>query len=269
MTISIYTEILPREFQWSPREDVPSGTVEFYIATAEELSKNNEVIVYYDGDATHYKNVYYLPREMYGPSEINIHCNDRASFGKRNIYWTNKIDQKAKDYMDYDHRITISKYHKSIFGDSTIIGHGIYPEFYKSGKKENICLYSSSPDRAGEVLNELEPHITSLGYKLIRTYSKAISEREMIDLYAKSRFWLHPCQGVELFCISAVKAQASGCIPIVVPNMALAETVKTGIKCELKDYKDELINALKNPPKIEKYTPPSWEDVTCDIVKLF
>jgi len=267
--IAIYTEILPKEYSWTP-DSWLGGTPEFYINTAETLVKfGYDVIVYYDGDSTEKNGVYYLPRDLYKPAAINLHCNDRAELGNKSIYWTNKVGQKSQDYMDYDHRVTLSKYHQGIFGDSTIIGHGIHTELYKPSDKENICLYSSSPDRGGDVLDQLEDEINVLGYKLVKTYSKNISEREMTELYAKSRFWLHPCQGVELFCISAVKAQASGCIPIVVPNMALAETVKTGIKCSLEDYKEELLKALKNPPTIEPYKAPSWGEVTSDLVKLF
>jgi len=169
--------------------------------------------------------------------------------------------------MEYDHRITISNYHKSIFGDSDVIGHGIYPELYKKGKKENICLYSSSPDRGGKFIDE--KMINDMGYKLIKTYKKDISEIEMIDLYRKAKFWLHPCQGVELFCIAGVKAQASGCIPVVVPNMALKETIKWGIKTDFEHYNEELSKALKNPPRAEGYDPPTWLEVTKKIESLF
>jgi glycosyltransferase involved in cell wall biosynthesis len=104
---------------------------------------------------------------------------------------------------------------------------------------------------------------------LVQTYKRNISEDGMTDLYARSRFWLHPGQRVELFCISALKAQQSGCIPIVVPNMALAETVKTGIKTDLDHYFEELEKVLKNPPKGEFYEAPSWQEVTSYIVNLF
>ena len=264
--ITIFTEILPEGWRWNPHAPPPSGSVEFYIATAEELAKRHDVQIFYDGEATEKNGVYYLPRELYEPSEINIHCNDRAELGKWNIYWTNKVGQKAKDYMDYDHRITLSKYHKSIFGDSVIIGHGIYKESFKPDKKENLCLYSSSPDGIWKLKDF---PFEKYGYSFIQTYNNKYSEEDMIALYKKARFWLHPGQRYELFCISAVKAQASGCIPVVVPNQALAETVKTGIKCNLENYEQELIKALENPPEVKKYEAPSWVKVTASIESLF
>jgi len=266
--INIVTEKLPDSWHWSPQNPPPSGTVELYMATAECLAgMGYSPIVYYDGVSCELNDVVYLPRAYYKPSEINIHCNTKAELGAKNIYWTSLVTDKAKDFMEYDHRITLSKYHKSIFGDSTIIGLGIYPELYELGEKGNFCLYSSSPDRGGEFIDEKA--INNCGYKLIKTYKKDISEVEMIELYKQARFWLHPCQGVELFCLSAVKAQASGCIPVFVPNQALETTVKYGVKTTIKNFNKDLIKALKNPPKAEDYIAPTWLDVTKEIVNLF
>lgn len=265
-SISIYTEKLPLNWQWTPVNPPPSGTVEFYINTAEQLVKKGyQVSVFYDGEATELNGVYYLPRELYEPTDINIHCNDRAKLGTRNIYWTNKVGQLSKDYMDYDARITLSKYHKSIFGDSIIIGHGVSNK-YKPMEKENICLYSSSPDGLWKL--DKFP-FAKYDYRFVQTYNKSIDEDEMIELYGKARFWLHPGERTELFCLSAIKAQVSGCIPVVVPSQALAETVKTGIRTNLKDYFSELKKALKNPPKVEDYKAESWEEVTDKLIELF
>jgi hypothetical protein len=89
----------------------------------------------------------------------------------------------------------------------------------------------------------------------------------MIEHYKSSEFWLHPCQGIELFCVSAVKAQVAGCIPVVVPNMALETTVKYGIKTTLENYTKDIINAINNPPPIETVEFANWETVTKDLFK--
>jgi len=266
MRITIYTEKLPPEFQWTPTKYL-GGTPEFYIETAQELSKRHEVTVYYDGEAMEHKGVYYLPRELYEPQDVVLACNDKPPYlGKKNIYWTNKVGQKSQEYKEFDHRITLSKYHQSIFGDSVIIGHGINPEQFDGSKKiKGQCLYSSSPDRGGEFLKSIFPIPNA---KLVCTYDKSISEEEMIKLYNESEFWLHPCQGVELFCISALKAQAAGCYPVVIPNMALAETVVFGTKTTLENYRDDLISAIKSHPKV-KYKSPTWEEQTKKIELLF
>lgn len=89
----------------------------------------------------------------------------------------------------------------------------------------------------------------------------------MCDLYKESEFWLHPGQGVELFCISAVKAQTAGCIPVVVPTMALAETVKFGVKTTLADYKEDLIAAITHPPAQRHIDFGSWDTVASDLLR--
>ncbi len=269
--IEIWTETLPEGFRWSP-DNYLGGTPEFYIETATLLAKKDDVVVYYDGEATEYKGVTYLPREYYQAQDIVLSCNEKPPhLGKKNIYWTNKVGQKSEDYQEFDHRITLSKYHQSIFGESVIIGHGIHPDQFEGihNKVNKQCLYSSSPDRGGEFLKSILPEVEKTGAKLICTYDKSISEQEMIELYKSSQFWLHPCQGVELFCISALKAQASGCIPIIIPNMALADTVQWGIKTDLEHYKDELIKAIISPPSVKQVKLPTWHEQTDKLFTLF
>jgi len=269
--IEIWSEILPQDFRWTPDRYI-GGTNEFVIETAGVLARNNEVIVYYDGEATEYNGVYYLPREQYQGDDIVIACNDKPpKMGKKNLYWTSKNDQKDKDYLEFDYRVVLSKYHQSIFGNhSIIIPLACWPEQFKKPIKESFCLYSSSPDRGLDFLKSIWNEVENkTGAKLISTYNKSISETEMIKLYKKAQFWLHPGQGVELFCISAYKAQVAGCVPVVVPNMALDETVKFGTKTTLENYKNDLIKTILNPPKIPKLHWNSWEDVTKKIKELY
>lgn len=42
--------------------------------------------------------------------------------------------------------------------------------------------------------------------------------------------WAYPCTGGERFCLTGQKAQALGAVPVVVPTMALAETVRFGVQ---------------------------------------
>jgi hypothetical protein len=190
--------------------------------------------------------------------------------GKYNIYWTNKINQTDTMVLDFDERIVLSPYHQSIFGmKSRIVPHSCYPDQFKGGvKKVKQCLYSSSPDRGGEYLKDIWREVEyKTGATLICTYDKHITENEMIELYKSSQFWLHPCQGVELCCIAAIKAQVAGCIPVVVPNMALETTVKYGVKTTLDEYKRELINAILNPPPIQEVDFGTWATVTNELFK--
>ncbi len=71
----------------------------------------------------------------------------------------------------------------------------------------------------------------------------------------KSGVWAYPTNFEEISCISAMKAQALGAVPVVTDYAALTETVKNGIKVDVdiatdkgqKEYVDALIKILKDP----------------------
>lgn len=268
--VEIYTEELPHGWEWTP-DSYLGGTPEFVVNTAEAIKKFARVTVYYDGKPMEHNGVYYLPRVFYGARDILLACNSRPPrLAKHNIVWCDWVDKKDSDYAEFDERIVISPYHQSIFGNnSRIVPLSVHKsQFFNAQKVKGQCLYSSSPDRGGEFLKSIWKDVEAeTGAKLIQTYKKDISEADMIKLYKESEFWLHPCQGVELFCIAAAKAQTAGCIPVVIPNMALDTTVKFGVKTTLENYKQDLINAIKNPPPIASVDFGSWESVTKDLFK--
>lgn len=88
----------------------------------------------------------------------------------------------------------------------------------------------------------------------------------------KSGVWVYPCPFPEIYCISAVKAQAGGAIPVSSNFAALDEVVQYGVKLpmkpmdektpvgewdekELEEFKLTLIDMLKNPEKQEDIRP--------------
>ena len=265
-TLEIWTEKLPTSWAWTPC-DYLGGTPEFVVNTAIcAKDRFDEVIVYYDGPSGEYDGVYYMPRSMYEGRDIVLSCNSSPPLmGKYNIYWTNWDHQRDKNVMSFDERIVLSPYQKSVFGsNSRIVPHSLWPSQFKNPVKvRKQCLYSSSPDRGGEFLDSIWDEVyQETGATLIKTYSSNISEDEMVELYKSSEYWLHPCRGVEMFCIAAVKAQVARCIPVVVPNMALETTVKFGVKTTLDKYRDDLIHALNYPPAVEDVDFGTWETVT-------
>lgn len=268
--IEIWTEVLPRGWEWEP-DNYLGGTPEFYVNTAECASLFDDVIVYYDGEAREYNGVYYSPRSNYSGDGIVLSCNSKApSIGKKHIYWTNWKHITQNDCMEYAERIVLSPYQQSIFGEnSRIVPHGVWHEEFENPVKiPRKCLYSSAPDRGGEFLKDIWLEVENeTGAQLFYTYDKNISDKTMAELYKSSQFWLHPGQGVEMFCIAAAKAQVAKCIPVVVPNMALDTTVKYGVKTTLEKYKEDLINAIKNPPPVEDVYFDNWMEVTEELFK--
>jgi glycosyltransferase involved in cell wall biosynthesis len=100
-----------------------------------------------------------------------------------------------------------------------------------------------------------------------------VDEETMNDLYRTSDVWCHPCTGGELFGISGVKAQAAGCIPVIIPTMALKETVKNGYFATRENYQDTLISCLdtdntelRNKLSQEHYV--DWEESTRKLLEI-
>lgn len=88
-------------------------------------------------------------------------------------------------------------------------------------------------------------------------------ERTTVDdpaIYAHAGLWTYPCKGGERFCLTAIKAQRLGAIPVVTPVMALHETVKHGLKCEPTEYVQALLFALTHPDWQEKVRGPMMAD---------
>ena len=87
-----------------------------------------------------------------------------------------------------------------------------------------------------------------------------IPQHELEKEYEKAGIWAYSTHFGEINCISAIKAQAAGCEPVVVNYAALKETVQYGRKVEGDIYDEEtqelfkiqLISALKNPMEDKK-----------------
>lgn len=265
--IAIYSEKLPLNFRWVPHNFV-GGTTEFVVEIATELAKDYEVSVYYDGYATEFSGVSYIPRELYRPTDYVLACNSiPPSLGNKNFYWSSKNTDKQDDFLDFDQRFVLSQYHQSLFGtNSVILPLACHTDRFMGGKKDpTLCIFTSSPDRGRDFLESIWPKVAKeTGAKLVCTYSASISEAEMTELYKEASYWLHPMVGgaVELFCISGYKAQAAGCWPVYVPEQALAETVLYGTNTTKETFADDLITAIKEQPEPKIIGLPNWSDIT-------
>lgn len=139
---------------------------------------------------------------------------------------------------------------------------GMLPVWFEEDppRQEYQCLYASSHDRGLKDLLHMWPHIRKKvpEAKLIVTYNNPenqkppdgvyyigrLSNDAMNNLYKTSDVLLYPCTGGERFCIAALKAQYHGCIPCVVPKMALQDTVQFGVKCRKENFVKNSVNLL-------------------------
>jgi glycosyltransferase involved in cell wall biosynthesis/2-polyprenyl-3-methyl-5-hydroxy-6-metoxy-1,4-benzoquinol methylase len=87
-----------------------------------------------------------------------------------------------------------------------------------------------------------------------------IGHKQLIKEFYKSGVWVYPSHFEEISCISGIKAQACGCVPVCTDYAALEETVRGGVKvtgkCGEGDtnerFKEALIKVLKDTDYQEK-----------------
>lgn len=169
----------------------------------------------------------------------------------------------------------------------TIYGNGIHPnQFPPITERKNpfSCIYASNYARGLDLLLSIWPEIkkdfpkASLdifygweGFGIlseekaskIRTAINKlsrldVSEKGMIGhealniAYSKASFWTYPCTNIEVFCISALRAQFAGAVPVIIRGSALSETVRHGYASFHKDhYLATLKQAMQQVDKIQ------------------
>lgn len=281
---------------WEPTDKRLGGTEESVKEWAFELAKrNHEVTVYRNSKHSEtdylYKDlVWYKPRTWYqGGSDIciNVKSSDIAP-KEPTLYLTNETNASDLDLSAYAGVIWPSQWavdNIPVNNKTFILPHGYDPKKIYPGKKiPKQCFYASSPDRGLDTLLEAWPKVMTLhpDATLLLTYGVSgidlpgvtclgeVDEETMNEIYRTSDIWCHPANGGELYCMTGVKAQAASCWPVIIPTMALSETVKYGTFSTKENYADDLIKALDSTHEIPKHHYPSWEDSTdklLDIIK--
>lgn len=255
---------------WEPSGMRLGGTEQGVVEWAEELSLRGHKVIVFRNPKIHttptlYKGVIYAPREMYnGGGDVCINIKSPEVEPKEpTIFYTNDVDADKQDLSKYAAVIHISEWAKSNIpvnnNNVFIVPHGYDDsKIYPDKKIPKQCIYTSSPDRglvtllrAWTQVMEKHPDAT-----LKVTYGAEpmdidgveflgeLTEEEMDKLYRESDIWCHPANGGELQCIAGLKAQAAGCWPVVIPTMALKETVKFGTFANESNYANKLIEAL-------------------------
>jgi glycosyltransferase involved in cell wall biosynthesis len=165
-----------------------------------------------------------------------------------------------------------------------IFGNGICPEQFgpiKNKKNPYSCIYSSNYGRGLEILVEIWPAIKQTfpqatldvyyGWQHWGALSKEkelylrktlpllegvcehglVGHEELNKAYENTSLWTYPCIMPEVFCITALRAQLSGTIPVVIKHSALHETVRHGHLCaQPEDYLFTLVKAMQSAQDI-------------------
>lgn len=288
---------------WSPHDDFLAATEDGVRRWASILSHSHEVTVFMNGFEGEYGGATYVKREMYRKigRKFDVTLNHKAldmPVYDNTYYFTSETDASVKDLSAFSAVVWPSYWAREaieVNNDQVeVIHYGYDPKtIYPDKKISKQCLYASAPTRGLADLVEIWPEV----YKahpdatLIVTYGAdpppghdlpgvmfmgEVDEETMDSLYRTSDFWVHPCSGGELFGVTAIKAQAAGCVPVYYPTMALSETVKHGVAChDSAELLSELINIMDNEEEkqdirdclaIEAY--PTWESTAQDIERL-
>ena len=112
-------------------------------------------------------------------------------------------------------------------------------------------------------------------------YHGRVSHKELAKYFLACGLWVYPTSFTEISCITAMKAQCAGAIPITTKVAALDETVQFGVKIggdnrvehvkqvgapdqqihiigieELNQWYDNVVHYLKHPDEQEKMRTP-------------
>jgi glycosyltransferase involved in cell wall biosynthesis len=90
-----------------------------------------------------------------------------------------------------------------------------------------------SPDRYQRIRPALEALFGQEGV----THLGRVGHPDVARQYLSAGVWAYPCSFPETSCISAMKAQAGGAVPAVIPTGALSETVRFGFRT-MRSYTD-------------------------------
>lgn len=98
-------------------------------------------------------------------------------------------------------------------------------------------------------------------------YHGRVGHDELHQAYNQSGIWAYPTDFEEISCISAMKAQKLGAIPVVTDYAALQETVRNGYRLDVditdkegqEEYRKALIELLKDEKKQEELRKPMME----------
>lgn len=134
-------------------------------------------------------------------------------------------------------------------------------------------VYGDNPERQAwkEKMNKLmnQDGITHLG---------RVSHEACIKEHENAGIWVYPTHFGEISCITAMRAQVYGSVPVVIDYAALKETVQYGIKVEgdiyeqevQQEYVKQLVSLLKDEKRQEEIREPmmkwardkfSWSNV--------
>ena len=147
----------------------------------------------------------------------------------------------------------VSCIYGSNYGQGLDILLNIWPDIKKQFPKASLDIYYGfehwgllSPEKGAKIKTDL----INLNPLDVKEHGQ-VGHDELNRAYEKASLWTYPCMGMETFCITALRAQYAGALPVIIEGSALNETVKHGFKCDHEDkYTQTLIEAMHYAEKM-------------------
>lgn len=163
--------------------------------------------------------------------------------------------------------------HKVFYGSSHVRGlaylYRIWPEVKAAipdatldvyyGRESYDAIHKGNPERM-KWMDDMMAKAREL--EGVTDHGK-VGQDEIVRRIFASGIWAYPCPFPEIYCITAIKCQAGGAIPVASNYAALDETIQFGHKQplgefndeDLEKYKEQLIWWLQHPEEQEKVRP--------------
>lgn len=163
--------------------------------------------------------------------------------------------------------------HKMVYTSSHVRGlaylYEIWPEVKAAvpdatldvyyGRESYDAVHKGNPERMKWMDDMIQKAKDLEG---VTDYGK-VGQDKIMDAFQRAGVWPYPCPFPEIYCITAIKAQACGAVPVASNYAALDETIQYGHKQDFKEfddndlllYKESLIWWLTHPEEQEKIRP--------------
>lgn len=179
------------------------------------------------------------------------------------------------DPEDFDFVTAVRDPHKIFYGSSHVRGlaylYEIWPEVKAAVPEATLDVFygRDSYDKINrgnpERMKWMDDMIAKAKELDGVTDHGKVGQDEIVRRMFGSAVWAYPCPFPEIYCITAVKAQAAGAVPVSTNFAALDQMVQFGSKIDipndggvgradkefLENYKNALIDMLKHPEKQE------------------
>lgn len=180
-----------------------------------------------------------------------------------------KVSSNGINLSDFDHPPVQRNPHRLIYTSSYDRGIEhllkLWPEIRSAVPDAELHLFYGwntydEMMKAGRRRPEFKEYLTKLIAQDGVFEHGRVGHRQLAKELAMSGLWVYPSHFEEISCISAMKAQAAGCVPVCTDYAALKETVKVGVivpgKAGDSDvsmrYKEALIEILKDEGRQEE-----------------